>query len=280
MKITVLLHEADVGPRTAGYVLWPMCAAWRAAGHEVDVRHGVSEPIDGDLVFLHIDLTRVPEEYLAAVAAHPRVINREVVDIGKAAVSRVRVTGPAETDGPVIVKTELNHGGTPERDLARRGAVGRLRDWLAKRGQLPLWAADWLAPDAYPIFASARDVPVLVWRNPSLIVERFVPERKGELYGLRSYTFLGDRWHGELYWSPEPIVKRRVSVAWEDIGVPEALVELRREMGFDYGKFDYVERDGEPLLLDVNRTPSFGLNQARQDRQGAMLAEGIGAFAS
>ena len=31
--------------------------------------------------------------------------------------------------------------------------------------------------------------------------------------------------------------------------------ELREAMGFDYGKFDYVVRDGEAILLDANKTP-------------------------
>lgn len=38
---------------------------------------------------------------------------------------------------------------------------------------------------------------------------------------------------------------------------PEALKALRRELGFDYGKFDYVEHGGRPILLDANRTPVY-----------------------
>ena len=29
---------------------------------------------------------------------------------------------------------------------------------------------------------------------------------------------------------------------------------LRQELGFDYGKFDYVVHDGRPVLLDANKT--------------------------
>jgi hypothetical protein len=29
-------------------------------------------------------------------------------------------------------------------------------------------------------------------------------------------------------------------------------------MGFDYGKFDYVMQEGQPVLLDANKTPGAG----------------------
>lgn len=278
MKITVLLHERDTAARAVGYVLWPMCEAWRADGHEVDVRWGLAEPIDGDVVFLHVDLTRTPPEYLAAIAGHPRVINRAVADISKVAISRNRVTDPSAWDGPVIVKTVRNHGGKPERALKPRGVAGALRDALARRGALPLAWADWLDPYRYPIFPSAAAVPRGVFRNEALIVERFLPERRGEHYCLRSYSFLGDRHVSELYWSPFPVVKRRDAVGWEDTEPPAEIEAMRRELGFDYGKFDYVLHDGRPVLLDVNRSPAFGTSPERLARQGAHLAPGIAAF--
>lgn len=33
------------------------------------------------------------------------------------------------------------------------------------------------------------------------------------------------------------------------------LREKRRTLGFDYGKFDFVDHGGESALLDANRTP-------------------------
>ena len=32
------------------------------------------------------------------------------------------------------------------------------------------------------------------------------------------------------------------------------IVELRKKMKFDYGKFDYVIHDGKVVLLDINKT--------------------------
>jgi hypothetical protein len=185
------------------------------------------------------------------------------------------VSGPGDGDGPVIVKTVKNHGGKPERALAGRNVLGRARDALARRGWLPLAYADWLDPYAYPIFPNPASVPAGVYQNPALFVERFLPERKGELYGLRSWSFLGDRSVAERYWAREPIVKRRGAVAWEDVEPPYDLQPVREEMGFDYGKFDYVVHDGRSVLLDVNRSPAFGHSPERLARQGALLAPGL-----
>jgi hypothetical protein len=275
MKITLLFHENDRTPHQVGYTLWPMVEAWRAAGHEVVEQYGVATPVQADLVFLHVDLTVIPDEVLAAVEACPRVINRGVRDISKTVVSRNRVLSPGEWDGPVIVKTVRNHGGNPERALEKHGFLRAIRDHFARRGQLPLAWADWLPVAEYPIFASARDVPKGVFANPALIVEKFRPERRGEHYCLRSYTFLGDRHHAELIWAPRPVVKRRHAVGWAEAEVPPELVQARQALGVDYAKFDYVEVDGEVILLDVNRTPSFGRNRERQVLQGERLAPGI-----
>ncbi len=275
MNITVLLHERDTHAREVGYVLWPMVAEWEAAGHAVTVQTGLGAPIAADIVFLHVDLTVTPQPYLDAVRHIPRVVNRRVVDISKAKVTRHRVNGPAEWAGPVIVKTLLNHGGKPERALEGRGVLGRLRDTLARRGWLPLGYADWLDPYAYPIFASSAEVPAGVWGNPALLVEKFLPERRGEHYCLRSWSFLGERSLSELYWSPFPIVKRRDALGWEDVEPPPELQAVRAELGFDYGKFDYVVADGGVVLLDVNRSPAFGHSPERLARQGRVLAPGL-----
>ena len=52
-----------------------------------------------------------------------------------------------------------------------------------------------------------------------------------------------------------------------------AMREARRRLGFDYGKFDYVERDGGAVLLDANPTPSYGAgpgSPGRADRNAAL----------
>ncbi|MGE4492883.1 MAG: hypothetical protein AB7E65_10655, partial [Syntrophotalea sp.] len=54
----------------------------------------------------------------------------------------------------------------------------------------------------------------------------------------------------------------------------------RKDLGFDYGKFDFVQIDGQTILLDANRTPSFNI-RTPTPAQAAMLehlAAGVFAY--
>jgi hypothetical protein len=54
---------------------------------------------------------------------------------------------------------------------------------------------------------------------------------------------------------------------------------MRRDLGFDFGKFDYAMVDGRPVLFDANRTPTFG-DTAREVYApiAQSLARGIASF--
>ncbi|MEZ6002120.1 hypothetical protein [Hyphomonas sp.] len=60
--------------------------------------------------------------------------------------------------------------------------------------------------------------------------------------------------------------------------IPEELRVIREQMGFDYGKFDYVEHDGKAFLLDANKTPSYGHSDTTDSPRVRSLAEGIEAY--
>ena len=58
---------------------------------------------------------------------------------------------------------------------------------------------------------------------------------------------------------PKPVIKSKIASdrgALEE--VPAELSDLRRRMGFDFGKFDYTEVNGEVVVYDMNKTPTFG----------------------
>jgi hypothetical protein len=123
--------------------------------------------------------------------------------------------------------------------------------------------AETLNPYDYPVFASIRAVPGDVWRNPNLIVERFISERneKGH-YVVRNWLFLGDQGFVRSVSSPYHIVKpgspgRKTYLGRLEEPAPPELQELRKRMDFDYGRFDYVMKDGKPVLFDVNTTPAI-----------------------
>lgn len=284
LHIAILMHARDPAEPPRQWIMVAMAEVWRAMGHEVEFVRGVEGLGEADLLVPHVDLTVLPPEYVRAFARHTHVANRAVVDISKRSFSRLRV-GPEEPDaGPVIVKSNLNYGGLPERRrLGRRWRERRLVRGLMRlvvRTDPRTGFHPWLPiePYHYPVYDSVGDVPPAVWRDPRFHVERFVPERDGELYCLRSYTFAGTAEINVRSKSPHAVVKAPDIVEREEVAVPDELREVRAALGFDYGKFDHVVVGGAVHLLDINRTPTFApLPQysARQKEIAALFARGL-----
>src|SRR5579883_1104446 len=84
--VVVIDHEQG-GFEEAGYALGAIAEVWKEMGWRVSVQKGL-DPIPGaDLAIMHVDLTRVPDEYLACSRHYPKVLNSEVVDISKRKIS-------------------------------------------------------------------------------------------------------------------------------------------------------------------------------------------------
>ena len=138
---------------------------------------------------------------------------------------------------------------------------------------------DHIEPTGYPIYPDKRSVPSGVWDNPNLIVEQFLPETEDGLYFVRYWMFLGDRGWAARFGSKNPIVKFTGRVTEEErVPVPAELIALRKRLGFDYGRFDYVVRDGLPIVFDINKTVGGYHNCAGYAAEVDMLAEGIKDF--
>jgi hypothetical protein len=77
-----------------------------------------------------------------------------------------------------------------------------------------------------------------------------------------------------------PVVKAANSFNFEEVPVPEDLKSLRRELGVDFGKLDYVIRDGQVVLYDVNKTPTFHgtAPTPRARARAAVMAQGLFSF--
>ena len=104
-------------------------------------------------------------------------------------------------------------------------------------------------------------------------------ERQGDLYALRTWIFFGDREYNSVGYATCPVVKAGDIIKRHDTEVPDDLRAMRRELGFDYGKFDYVMVDGRSVLFDANRTPTMGNRSLADYRdRGRMLAEGLGSY--
>jgi len=250
---------------------------WREGGFEVTVNDDPDKKIDADIAILHVDLTVVPDAYMEFMKRYPLAINARVRDISKRHISSDIVRYADRYKGPVIIKTNLNCGGAAEGILAQetslirkliRGVRRRLH-W-SMRAEINMWH--------YPIFDSVKQVPLPVWLNPHLVVERFLPEMRDGLYCLRSWRFLGDAEEHELMYSKQPIVKSPVAVRIEKSNeIPDELRRMRSEMGFDFGKFDYGIVDGRVVLYDANRTPVM-LASPKNLPSFKLLATGIESF--
>lgn len=232
------------------YMLSMLVDLWHEAGHIVTIGR---DTFDGDIGVVHIDRTIV-DPSMIPVAPHGRpFVNGAAWDISKRRVSASIVERGDGYDGPVILKTNDNAEGSGEREGTSRLRWGRLRRRLTD--VLP-WTLLRTLPKSYPVLASTADVPAWVWRRTDLVVEQFLAEREGAEYILRNWIFFGDAEYSAKLYSKDPVVKMSNIDRYEYLfDVPQSLRDRRRELGIDFGKFDYVMRDGEAILLDANKTP-------------------------
>ena len=254
---------------------------WVFDGHRVVIHRGPGTPPAADVAIQHVDLTRVPQRYLDLAAHYPRTINAAVADISKRRISSDLLSEGDDFAGPVMVKTDLNHSGMPERLLrqARTGLRARLLSLLERR--LPCTWFGHLPGDQYLMFERKDAVPRWVWRCKGLVVQPLHVERRGHLFAMHQWYFLGDRDCVSTFLSSTPVVKLATVVERLPLhaDVPAAMRRRRAELKFDYGKFDYVAPNGEPNLLDANRTPDEGPEFPTNPRVSAICAALAGGLA-
>jgi hypothetical protein len=136
---------------------------------------------------------------------------------------------------------------------------------------------EYLRSTDYPVFPSRQDVPEAVFDNKNLVVEKFLPEVAEGKYCVRYYYFFGDKEVHKVFRSTEKVVKGTDEVQCDEVHLPAEICAIRQQLGMDYGKLDYVLRDGNVVLLDANRTPGYpALNKGQLYRTIArQLADGI-----
>jgi len=282
IRVAVIHHERESPESPNTYLMDRISKRWQQWGYDVQQVYGPDEFVPADLAVLHVDLSVTPEPYLRLAARYPSAINAGLRDIRKRTISQNLVSSDDGYEGSVIVKTDLNSGGRPEAlgGQAAPPPPGRLQRWkrqlgiwapFAKRLKRRLCARDPFAiydPSDYLVCRKRAEVPRDVFGDPRLVVEKFLPERHGRRFFHRRYYFLGDAERNEV-WSS------RIAVNAGDLSadkiwtapVPRQLRELHSRLGADFGKIDYVIRDGQVTVFDVNRTP--GLSPEDDDPKNA-----------
>ena len=247
---------------------------WREQGCRVTV--GPSLRLDADIGILHVDRTLVPAQCVPDNPKGRPLLNASILDISKRRISSNLLGSDSNYTGQVIVKTDANSFGRPERADMTNSIVGRFYHFLGCAVSRGLKRE--LLSNNYPILDSLNCVPEWVWQRDDLVVEKFLPEVEGNEFVLRIWIFFGDQEYGARLFSRNPVVKVRGMTRYEYIdSVPETLRQVRRKLGMDFGKFDYVMVNGEAVLLDVNKTPT--VNKSRSPNSNLpRLASGLAGY--
>jgi hypothetical protein len=273
-RIAVITHEYDrfqsrrgvLLRRDSPYMLFDMLAELKRRGHSVRILRGPSTAHDADIAVLHVDATVTPADYVEYARGFPVCLNIGATDISKRRISGATVTRDSGWSGPVIVKSNLNHSGQPEKHMNRQSE---------RAGKpLPFPGVEGLA--RYEIHNSLADVAEELFSRSDLVVEKFIPEIEPDGFAARFWVFCGDRERCTRYVSPQSLVKGDDTIRSEPVPVPHELRALRRQLGFDYGKFDFVVHDGKAVLLDANKTPGRARNLTKIVAAGTVtLANGF-----
>ncbi|PTE12537.1 hypothetical protein C9427_00020 [Mesorhizobium helmanticense] len=273
-RIVVITHEHDrfqssrdiLLRRDSPYLLFDVLAELKRRGHTVRIEQGLSKTSSADIAVLHVDATITPADYLDYARSFPFCLNVATADISKRRVSGALVNEGDAWQGPVIVKSNLNNQGIPERLLNRR----------AQRASKPLPFPEVPTLQPYEVYDSLGDVPDGVFERDDLVVDRFIPEKEPDGFAARFWVFCGASERCTRYVSPNALVKASETIRREPVPIPEEMRALRHELGFDYGKFDFVMHEGRAVLLDANTTPGRPKNLVKMFAAGAAhLADGF-----
>lgn len=251
-----------------------LCDIWRERGHSISIGSTLPEP--SDLALLHINTTTISSADVPPARPGVPFLNRQALDISKRHVSHRLVRPDDAYDGAVIVKTDENFYGL------RRSPPSlshELTTFLRRAATKRTWRYLHLLPHHnYPVLATKAEVPDWVWRRKDLVVEQFTPEIEGGLFVLRLWLFVSGKEYGAKLFSREPVVKTGNIERYEYIDdVPDQLREERRRLNMDFGKFDFVVHEGQPVLLDANKTPTVRIG-AKPTSNLLNLADALGDF--
>ena len=253
-KIVVITHideiflyaTPDRRPAGSYYLLFDILMELARRGHTVKVERGIPDAWSpADAAVLHLDRTYVPQPYLNYAQFFPLCLNANVQDISKKTISGANIKADEEWHGKVIVKSNYNAFGAPEAQM--NGRAQKRGTESPFPGVRPI--------ENYLVYDSIAEVPAETAANSDLVIEKFLPELEPDGYATRFWVFCGDQERCNRYVAAEPIVKAGNALRHEPCPVPQELRELRRKMGFDFGKFDFVMHEGKAILLDANKTP-------------------------
>ncbi len=259
-KIAVLFHEKERPDKLGRYQIVQMADYWRGKGLDVSYLFGTNCYEPADLVIVHVNLSVVPQEYLDFASKYPKALNGRVRDIRKSSFSKNLLDRNTTYSGKVIVKSDLNYAGIPERHLTKTRLARGISKYVTKLSKPAAWFRNF---KDYRIYENIREVPYYIWECPAAVVEKFLPEIEEGHCFTRFYQFFGDRTTSLRRGAKGPIVNGSTYIVSEHVEPPREIETYREKLGFDFGKFDYVVSNNEVVLLDINKT--IGAKSTSQD---------------
>lgn len=275
-----ILHHARSRIVRRGYLIESIVKSWEDRGAEVVDIVGIDASVSVDVLLCHVDLSVVPEEYRRFVQRHPRVINASATDIRKRRYLDDLIGTDDASTGPVIVKSNLNHGGLPERLLGpSRTRAARLATGMLRRLRRRVGMANAIRTKSdYEIFPDRASVPTARFSDDS-VVQPFRPERVGEEFILREYYFLGEVEILSTEIGSDPILTSGRQIECRVGSPPREVRAVRDRLNLEYGKIDYACPDGAVVVYDANKCVGTRVDPGEPVRRiAATLSAGIDAW--
>jgi len=235
------------------YIFQRALQVLKPAGLDYHVLDYPDANLSASVSMVHVDLTVVPDQYFPGKANYRKNLNGDARSIHRLLYSKARISSVNEYEGPVIVKTVLNHRGLPELVYRRR------HDVLFKLGYLLQGVFDKQAKTRYcpeyQVYDSARNVPDQVWQDQRLMVERFLPGVLTPPIAKCRYDFFLDVClHTRVIYDDILADHGKVREIVHLTEVPQAVMNVRQQLGLDFGSIDYFEVDGQAIVVDANKT--------------------------
>lgn len=279
LRIGILHHDRTRIVRR-GYLIDLMADLWQERGAEVVDIIGTDTPVAVDLLLLHVDLSVVPEAYRRFAENHQCVINLSATDIRKRSYLDDLVGREDECSGPVIVKSNLNHGGLPERLLGSpRSGLGKLTAGIGRRLRRRLGLVDEIRSKTdYEVFPDRGSVPARRFEDGS-VVQPFRPERLDGDFVLREYYFLGEIEVLSIEIGSDPILTSGRQVEFRVASPPPEVRAVRDRLNLDYGKIDFSCPEGDVVVYDANKCVGTRADPGEPTRRiAAALSKGVDAW--
>jgi len=249
-----ILNNSGHAPGERAHLTALMADQWRANGIEVIELSGTRTFVEADLLFLNLSRPVIPEEYRRFAAQYPVTFNAGASDLRKHHYADGLLRAGASYRGPVIVRADQGYAAPVPR--ASASPLTFIRRFSGQPRPTPRHEPAGSVLENYRIYPSINDVPADRF-GPDYIVQKFLPEENAGRYVLRQYYFLGDESFLSLQTSGAAIIRAASPFSLEEWTPPEGLLNLRKRLGLDYGRIDFVEVEGQPFVISVSRSPAL-----------------------